>query len=63
MALLCLLLGPLKSLGMDCRHVEGQCGGLFAVFFQGFKSVCRFTGRLAFMLSVVMERLVNHLSY
>lgn len=63
MALVCLLLGLLKSWGMDGGHLEGQCGGMFVVFFQGIKSVGRFTGRLAFMLSVAMEGVVNHLSY
>ncbi len=63
MALVCLLLGPLKSWGMDGGHLEGQCGGMFVVFFQGIRSVGRFTGKLAFMLSVAMEEVVNHLSY
>lgn len=64
MALVCLLLGALKSWGMDGGHLEGQCGGMFVVlfFFQGIRSVGRFTGRLAFMLSVAMEWDVNHLS-
>lgn len=63
MALVCLLLGPLKSWGMDGGHLEGQCGGMFVVFFQGIKRVGRFTGRLAFMLSVAKELDVSHLSY
>ncbi len=63
MALVCLLLGLLKSWGMNGGHLEGQCGAMFVVFFQGIRSVGRFTGRLAFMLSVAMERDVNHLSY
>lgn len=63
MALVCLLLGPLKSWGMDGGHLEGQRGGMFVVFFQGIRSVGRFTGRLAFMLSVAMEGDVNHLGY
>lgn len=33
MALVCLLLGPLKSWGMDSGHLEGQCGGMFVVVF------------------------------
>lgn len=66
MALVCLLSGPLKSWGMDCGHVEGQYGGMFvqfSFFFQGIKRVGWFTGMLAFMLSVAMEKAVNHLSY
>lgn len=47
---------------MDGGHLEGQCGGMFVVFFQGIRSVGRFTGRLAFMLSVAMEGDVNHFS-
>lgn len=33
MALVCLLLGRLQSAGMDGGHLEGQCGGMFVVFF------------------------------
>lgn len=40
MALVCLLLGRLQSAGMDGGHLEGQCGGMFVVFFfQGIRSV------------------------
>lgn len=63
MALVCLLLGLLKSWGMDGGHLEGQCGGMFDCCLVDVRSVGRFTGRLAFMLSVAMQRDVNHLSY
>lgn len=61
-----LVIRALKSLGMDSGHLEGQREGMFVVlsfFSQGFRSVRRFTGRRAFMLSVAMGRNVSHLSY
>lgn len=48
---------------MDGGHLEGQRGGMFDCCFVDVRGVGRFTGRPAFMLSVVMERDVNHLSY
>lgn len=39
MALVCLLLGALKSWGMDGGHLEGQCGGMFVVLFFFFKEL------------------------
>lgn len=51
---------------MDGGHLEGQCGGMFVffVFFsQGIRSAARSTGRVAFMLSLAVERGVSHLSY
>lgn len=50
-ALVCSLLRRRKSVGMDGGRLEGQRGGMFAVFLRGISSVGRFTGRQRFQVA------------
>ena len=66
MALVCFLLGPLKSWGDVQRALKGNVEGCLLCLFFLLKELGVLADLLAgpsFMLSGALERDVNHLSY